>query len=236
MRNFVLLATAVLVAIFMVPPAISVASATPAAPGLAQSPKLYVTVGVDQSGATRFLPAGVAGPGNPLVLSPAPPRRDAGRVPPRRFDGPAAREGDFHRRVLDRDHRDPCHASLEDHQLLHHQALEPALQGSQRAPEEGASVTELIRSDAPRRSAMAALALGGLIIGILWFSILTVIIALQDLSGISDSQTDSYMALFMGMVFLLLAFAIDIYRKEFMPDELIHKIRRPKIVLTRPFR
>jgi hypothetical protein len=97
-------------------------------------------------------------------------------------------------------------------------------------------VTELIRSDAPRRSAMAALALGGLIIGVLWFSILTVIIALQDLSGISDSQTDSYMALFMGMVFLLLAFAIDIYRKEFMPDELIHKIRRPKIVLTRPFR
>jgi hypothetical protein len=97
-------------------------------------------------------------------------------------------------------------------------------------------VTELIRSDAPRRSAMAALALGGLIIGVLWFSILSVIIALQDLSGISDSQTDSFMALFMGMVFLLLAFAIDIYRKEFMPDELIHKIRRPKIVLTRPFR
>ena len=97
-------------------------------------------------------------------------------------------------------------------------------------------MTELIRSDAPRRSSMAALALGGLIIGILWFSILTVIIALQDLSGISDSQTDPYMALFMGMVFLLLAFAIDIYRKEFMPDELIHKIRRPKIVLTRPFR
>jgi hypothetical protein len=83
---------------------------------------------------------------------------------------------------------------------------------------------------------MAALALGGLIIGVLWFSILTVIIAFQDLSGITDSQTDSYMALFMGMVFLLLAFAIDIYRKEFMPDELIHKIRRPKIVLTRPFR
>ena len=83
---------------------------------------------------------------------------------------------------------------------------------------------------------MAALALGGLIIGILWFSILTVIIALQDLSGISDSQTDSYMALFMGMVFLLLTAAIDIYRREFMPDEMIHKIRRPKIVLTRAFR
>jgi len=97
-------------------------------------------------------------------------------------------------------------------------------------------VTELIRSDAPRRSSMAALAIGGLIVGILWFSILTVVVALQDLSGISDAQTDSYMALFMGMVFLLLAAAIDIYRREFMPDEMIHKIRRPKIVLTRAFR
>ena len=97
-------------------------------------------------------------------------------------------------------------------------------------------MTELIRSDAPRRSSMAALAIGGLIVGILWFSILTVVVALQDLAGISDTQTDSYMALFMGMVFLLLTAAIDIYRREFMPDEMIHKIRRPKIVLTRAFR
>src|SRR5712692_7356343 len=56
MRNFVLLVTAVLVAIFMLPPAISVASATPEAPGLALSPKLYVTLGVGQRGATHFLP------------------------------------------------------------------------------------------------------------------------------------------------------------------------------------
>ena len=69
MRNFVLLATAVLVAIFMVPPAISVASATPAAPGLAQSPKLYVTVGVDQSGATRFLPATIIIPQVNITLN-----------------------------------------------------------------------------------------------------------------------------------------------------------------------
>jgi hypothetical protein len=40
----------------------------------------------------------------------------------------------------------------------------------------------------------------------------------------------------MGMVFLLLAVALDVYRKEFMPDELIHKVRRPKIVLRRAFR
>ncbi len=97
-------------------------------------------------------------------------------------------------------------------------------------------MTELIRSDAPRRSSMAALALAGLIVGIVWFSLLTIVIALQVLSGIEDAQADSYMAVFMGMVFLLLAVAVDVYRKEFMPDELIHKIRRPKIVPPRAFR
>ena len=83
---------------------------------------------------------------------------------------------------------------------------------------------------------MASLALGGLVVGVVWFSILTVVIALQVLGGNEDSQADSYMAVFLGMVFLLLAVAFDIYRREFMPDELIHKIRRPKIVLRRAFR
>ena len=97
-------------------------------------------------------------------------------------------------------------------------------------------MTELIRSDAPRRSAMASLALGGLVVGVVWFSVLTVVIALQVLGGKEDGEADSYMAVFLGMVFLLLAVAFDIYRREFMPDELIHKIRRPKIVLRRAFR
>jgi len=69
MRNFVLLVTAVLVAIFIVPPTISVASATPAPPGVAQSPKLYVTVGVDQGGATRFLPATIIIPQVNITLN-----------------------------------------------------------------------------------------------------------------------------------------------------------------------
>jgi hypothetical protein len=97
-------------------------------------------------------------------------------------------------------------------------------------------MTELIRVDAPRRSAMAALALGGLIVGIVWLSLLTVVIALQVSAGVEDAEADAYMGLFMGMVFVLLAVALDVYRKEFMPDELIHKIRRPKIVPPRAFR
>jgi len=53
-------------------------------------------------------------------------------------------------------------------------------------------VTELIRADAPRRSSMAALAIGGLVVGILWFSALSVIVAWQVLSGIADVNADGW--------------------------------------------
>ncbi len=97
-------------------------------------------------------------------------------------------------------------------------------------------MTTLIRSDAPRRSAMAAVAIAGLVVGTLWFSALVIFMALQVLNGNYPNDADSYTALFLGMIFVCSAVAIDIYRREFMPDELIHKIRRPKIVLTRMFR
>ena len=97
-------------------------------------------------------------------------------------------------------------------------------------------MTELIRSDAPRRSAMAGIALGGVVIGALIFSFLTAYIALEALNGTYPAESDFYMGLFMGLVFILAAIALDIYRKEFMPDELIHKIRRPKLVPPRTFR
>ena len=96
-------------------------------------------------------------------------------------------------------------------------------------------MTTLIRSDAPRGSAMAAVAIAGLVIGALWFSALAVLIAIQVLGGYYPVDADTYMAVFLGMVFLLAAVAIDIYRKGFMPDELIHKIRRPKLVPPRMF-
>src|SRR5207247_8535984 len=69
MRNSALLVTAVLLAMFVMPPAISVASATPAGSEVAQSPKLYYTVGVDQSGATRFLPATLTIPQDNITLN-----------------------------------------------------------------------------------------------------------------------------------------------------------------------
>lgn len=83
---------------------------------------------------------------------------------------------------------------------------------------------------------MAAVAIGGLVIGTLWFSALVAFLSLGVLGGYYPNDADAYVALFMGMVFVCAAVAIDLYRREFMPDELIHKIRRPKIVPPRVFR
>ncbi len=83
---------------------------------------------------------------------------------------------------------------------------------------------------------MAAVAIGGLVIGSLWFSALVVFLSLQVLGGNYPNDANIYVALFMGMIFICATVAVDIYRKEFMPDELIHKIRRPKLVPPRVFR
>lgn len=87
---------------------------------------------------------------------------------------------------------------------------------------------------------MAALAIGGLVIGALFFAVLVVVIALQvnadSQTGPYDPNADTYVAIFSGMIFVLGGVAVDIYRKEFMPDELIHKVRRPKIVYQRTFK
>lgn len=83
---------------------------------------------------------------------------------------------------------------------------------------------------------MAAVAIGGLVVGALWFAALTMIIAINVLNGYYPADADIYMGVFMGMIFVLAGVAIDIYRKEYMPDELIHKLRRPKLVPPRLFR
>src|SRR5207302_8851826 len=67
--------------------------------------------------------------------------------------------------LLDRDHRHRSDAPLDHHQLLLDQVLESTLQGPSRTRPKGIAMTEIIRTDAPRRSAIASLALGGLVAG-----------------------------------------------------------------------
>jgi len=83
---------------------------------------------------------------------------------------------------------------------------------------------------------MAALALAGLIVGILWFTILVVLIALEVVSGVYDPSANVLLGVYSGMIFVLLAVVLDLWRKHYMTDELVHKVRRPKIVPQRPFR
>ena len=74
-------------------------------------------------------------------------------------------------------------------------------------------MTDVIRSDSPRRSPMGALAVAGLVIGILWFTALTILLAIKVANGFGDNETDIYMAIFLGMVFVLLGVVVDVYRR-----------------------
>lgn len=90
-------------------------------------------------------------------------------------------------------------------------------------------MTELIRSDAPRRSLGGLLAMAGLGVGTLFFTALSFV-------GIVFAWPQAVVAFWFGIVFLLLAVFFDVYRREFVPDELIHKQRRPKVVYKRDIR
>lgn len=90
-------------------------------------------------------------------------------------------------------------------------------------------MTEIIRSDAPRESLGAVIAMAGLAAGSLFFVVLVIL-------GIADGWNQQVVAVWFGMVFLLMAVFLDVYRREFLPDELIHKVRRPKVVYKRDIR
>lgn len=90
-------------------------------------------------------------------------------------------------------------------------------------------MTELIRTDAPRASGGALLATYGLVIGLGFFLILL-------LWGALNGASQQWQSFWMGAIVIILGVVLDIYRREFLPDELIHKKRRPKIVIKRDIR
>ncbi len=90
-------------------------------------------------------------------------------------------------------------------------------------------MTTLIRSDAPPRSLGGVVAMAGLAAGALFFVVLVLL-------GISNGWSQPLVAAWFGVIFLLLAVFLDVYRREFVPDELIHKERRPKVVYKRDIR
>ena len=106
-------------------------------------------------------------------------------------------------------------------------------------------MTDIIRSDTPRRSLGAILAMAGLAVGTLFFVALAILgIVLNVYQPIQtpafgtsvELKPQGIVALWFGLAFLLLTVFFDVYRREFGPDELIHKKRRPKVVPKRDIR
>ena len=103
-------------------------------------------------------------------------------------------------------------------------------------------MTEIIRADAPRQSTSAVIALAGLVFGSIMFSALAflgIFLGWPDLGSFAfppGVPSVGWVSIWLGLVFVLVAIYLDVYRREFVPDELIHKKRRPKIVPKRDIR
>lgn len=94
-------------------------------------------------------------------------------------------------------------------------------------------MTDIIRTDAPAQSTMAVIAMAGLGLGMIVFAVLSTLAIFFAWPAYARIEWSS---VWMGLVFILLAVFVDVYRRQFLPDELIHKKRRPKVVPKRDIR
>ena len=97
-------------------------------------------------------------------------------------------------------------------------------------------MTDIIRSEAPRRPLGGLLAMAGLAVGAILFTVLGFMGVLFAWPQTNYANPMATVTFWFGMVFLLLTVLLDVYRREFVPDELVHKKRRPKIVYKRDIR
>ena len=96
-------------------------------------------------------------------------------------------------------------------------------------------MTRVIRSDTPLRPVSVGIAMWAFAFGTLFFSGLFVFVGLTIPSAFTGNEQTA-MAAWMGMIFLILAVMLDLYRRYYVADEMIHKKRRPKVVLRKEFR
>ena len=96
-------------------------------------------------------------------------------------------------------------------------------------------MTRVIRTDALLRPLSVNVVMWALALVVVFFSALFVFVGITIPTAFTGNEQTA-MALWLGMVFLVLAVMLDLYRKYYVPDELIHKKRRPKIVLHRELR
>ena len=93
-------------------------------------------------------------------------------------------------------------------------------------------MTRIIRSDAPFRPVSVGIVVWALALAVLFFAALFAFVGLTVPTAFTGNE-QTVLAVWLGMIFLILAVMLDLYRKYYVPDEMIHKKRRPKIVLRR---
>jgi protein-S-isoprenylcysteine O-methyltransferase Ste14 len=90
-------------------------------------------------------------------------------------------------------------------------------------------VTEIIRTEPPSEPLTALVIIYVLVFFILFFGALTVL-------GLVLGWNPAWVSMWIGAMFFGMAAIVDIYRKNFLPDEMIVKTRIPKIVPRRQLR
>lgn len=90
-------------------------------------------------------------------------------------------------------------------------------------------MTEIIRTEAPNEPLTAILAIYVLSFFQLFFGALVVL-------GLILGWSPAWISLWIGAMFVGLAGIVDIYRRHFLPDEMVAKARLPKVVPRRELR
>lgn len=90
-------------------------------------------------------------------------------------------------------------------------------------------MTEIVRTEHPSESINALIMVYILTIFVLFFGGLVIL-------GLINGWSAAWLSLWLGVIFIALAAMVDIYRKGFLPDEMVRKTRLPKVVPRRGLR
>ncbi|MEE8199346.1 MAG: hypothetical protein V3R48_06500 [Thermoplasmata archaeon] len=90
-------------------------------------------------------------------------------------------------------------------------------------------MTEIIRTESPTESLTALLMIYVIVFFILFFTGLVV-------AGLFFGWNPAWLSLWIGILLVGVGVMTDLYRRNFLPDEMVVKIRLPKVVPRRKLR
>ena len=87
-------------------------------------------------------------------------------------------------------------------------------------------MTEIVRTEAPTESITALLVIYIMVFFQLFFAGLVIF-------GLLEGWSPAWLSLWIGIMFVGLGAMFDLYRRNFLPDEMVMKVRIPKVVFRR---